>query len=152
MKGTSVRLSLSVVCPLVMLGMALLAIPVQAQTRAYVTNTFSNSVSVIDTTSNTVVATVGVGANPAELAITPDGTRAYVANESSSSVSVIDTASSTVVATVPVGVTPFGVAITPGIGPPTNKDQCKDGGWETFTFPEKFKNQGDCVSFVETGK
>jgi hypothetical protein len=39
-----------------------------------------------------------------------------------------------------------------GIGPPTNKDQCKDGGWKTFTIPRKFKNQGDCVSFVNTGK
>jgi hypothetical protein len=39
-----------------------------------------------------------------------------------------------------------------GIGPPTNKDQCKDGGWKTFTIPRKFKNQGDCVSFVNPGK
>jgi uncharacterized repeat protein (TIGR03803 family) len=39
-----------------------------------------------------------------------------------------------------------------GVGPPTNKDQCKDGGWKTFTTPRKFKNQGDCVSFVNTGK
>lgn len=38
----------------------------------------------------------------------------------------------------------------PGIGPPTSKDQCKDGGWMTFTTP-KFKNQGDCVSYVATG-
>ena len=33
---------------------------------------------------------------------------------------------------------------------PTTKDQCKDGGWETFTSLG-FKNQGDCVSFVATG-
>lgn len=32
---------------------------------------------------------------------------------------------------------------------PTSKDQCKGGGWTAY--PE-FKNQGDCVSFVETGK
>ncbi len=31
---------------------------------------------------------------------------------------------------------------------PTDKDQCKDGGWQTFGV---FKNQGDCVSFVATG-
>ncbi len=30
---------------------------------------------------------------------------------------------------------------------PTNKDQCKDGGWMTFTNPS-FKNQGQCVSSV----
>jgi hypothetical protein len=31
---------------------------------------------------------------------------------------------------------------------PETKDECKDGGFATF---EMFKNQGDCVSFVETG-
>ena len=31
---------------------------------------------------------------------------------------------------------------------PTDKDQCKEDGWKTFTDPS-FKNQGDCVSFVE---
>jgi hypothetical protein len=40
---------------------------------------------------------------------------------------------------------------TPGIGPPVNKDQCKGDRWKVFTIPEKFKNQGDCVSFVNTG-
>lgn len=43
-----------------------------------------------------------------------------------------------------------------GIGdacdPPANKDQCKNGGWRNFTFPRKFRNQGDCVSFVNTGR
>ena len=31
---------------------------------------------------------------------------------------------------------------------PTSKDQCKDGGWQSYGI---FKNQGDCVSFVATG-
>ena len=30
---------------------------------------------------------------------------------------------------------------------PSSKDECKDGGWQTFDDPA-FKNQGDCVSFV----
>ncbi len=34
------------------------------------------------------------------------------------------------------------------IGPPTNKNQCKDNGWRIFNNPS-FKNQGDCVSYVE---
>lgn len=33
---------------------------------------------------------------------------------------------------------------------PTNKDQCKNNGWKNYGT--KFKNQGDCVSFVNTGK
>lgn len=36
------------------------------------------------------------------------------------------------------------------VGPPTDKDQCKKGGWQTFDNPP-FKNQGDCVSYVATG-
>jgi quercetin dioxygenase-like cupin family protein len=40
----------------------------------------------------------------------------------------------------------------PLCGPPTNKDQCKADGWMTFNFPRSFENQGDCVSYVETGK
>jgi hypothetical protein len=39
-----------------------------------------------------------------------------------------------------------------GIGPPTTKDQCKNNGWQTFNLPRTFKNQGDCIQFVNTGK
>jgi YVTN family beta-propeller protein len=87
--------------------------PTQAQPFAYVTNSNSGSVSVIATTTNTVVATVGVGDRPVAVGITPDGSRAYVANSNSNSVSVINTASNTVVATVAVESFPQGVAITP---------------------------------------
>ena len=34
--------------------------------------------------------------------------------------------------------------------PPTDKDQCKNGGWKNFGT--RFKNQGQCVRFVNTGK
>jgi hypothetical protein len=37
-------------------------------------------------------------------------------------------------------------------GGPTNKDQCKKGGWQNFTSPRPFKNQGDCIQFVNTGR
>ena len=43
-------------------------------------------------------------------------------------------------------------AFRPGTGPPTGKDQCKDGGWQNFDIPRMFKNQGDCVQFVKIGK
>lgn len=35
-----------------------------------------------------------------------------------------------------------------GIADPVEKSECKDGSWETSGF----KNQGQCVKFVETGK
>ncbi len=37
-------------------------------------------------------------------------------------------------------------------GPPTNKDQCKNNGWKRFDTPRTFKNQGDCIQYVNTGK
>jgi YVTN family beta-propeller protein len=84
------------------------------------------------------------------LAITPNGAQVYVTSFASNSVSVVDTATNTVLTAVAVGVGPSNVAITPGIGPPTNKDQCKKGGWKAFTVPGKFKNQGQCVNFANS--
>ena len=78
-------------------------------TRAYVTNQTSNNVSVINTATNTVVATVTVGTTPAGVSVSPDGSFVYVTNRTSNNVSVINTATNTVVATVTVGTDPVGV-------------------------------------------
>jgi hypothetical protein len=40
----------------------------------------------------------------------------------------------------------------PLVGPPIDKDECKKDGWRAFEFPRVFKNQGDCIKFVNTGK
>jgi YVTN family beta-propeller protein len=81
----------------------------------YVANDTFNSVSVIATATNVVVATVGVGSSGAEgVAVTPDGNFVYVASPSGGGmVSVIATASSTVAATVGVGSFPNAVAVSP---------------------------------------
>ena len=76
-------------------------------------------------------------------------------------------------ATVPVSSTQYYVAADAGatdgttgfaLGPidlisvvppsPTTKAQCKNGGWTGYVDSngQRFKNQGDCVSFVENGK
>ncbi|MEP7346767.1 MAG: hypothetical protein ABI877_15955 [Gemmatimonadaceae bacterium] len=34
------------------------------------------------------------------------------------------------------------------VGPPTNANQCKNGGWKTFNTPRTFRNQADCILFV----
>ena len=109
--------------------MAASARPAAAAPFAYVANSDSNTVSVIDTATNKVVATVGVGVNPSGVAVTPDGTHAYVANNGSNNVSVIDTASNTVVATVPVGVGPDGVAVTPDGKAAKLQRWPRAGGW-----------------------
>lgn len=78
--------------------------------------TVTGMVSAIDTTTNSVVATIaGVGAGPAGLAVTPDGRKLYVGDIdfSDSNVYVIDTATDTITGTIPVGIQPRGVAVTP---------------------------------------
>ena len=80
---------------------------------AYITNYNSNTVSVINTSSNTVIATVDVRNNPHGVAVNPAGTKVYVTNEEDKTVSVIDTATNTVTATVNVGKQPYGVAVNP---------------------------------------
>jgi YVTN family beta-propeller protein len=80
-------------------------------TRAYITNNGSGTVSVINTTTNTVTGSpITVGLTPFGVGITPDGTRAYVANQGANTVSVIDTATNTASA-ITAGTGPFGVAI-----------------------------------------
>ncbi len=83
-----------------------------AQALAYVANFGSDNVSVIDTSSNTVIATVMVGTQPQGVAITPDGTSVYVAN-CGGDVWVIDTSSNKVASKFLVGGCPTGVAVTP---------------------------------------
>jgi len=103
-----------------MMGIWTLSQLAYAQAKVYVANTGSPlgkqvllSVSVIDASNNTVVATVAAQDTPWGVAIGPDGTRAYVTNSQSSSVSVFDTSSNSLVANVVVGNGPTGVAVTP---------------------------------------
>ena len=108
MQSTKHCLSLSIVCLIGWLGAALLTVPAQAQPFAYVTNDDSDTVSVIDTATNTVVETI------------------------------------------PVGVRPVAVALTPAPQTPTSKEHCKHDGYLKFGPPAgPFKNQGQCVSYVE---
>ena len=39
-------------------------------------------------------------------------------------------------------------------GVATAKDECKNGGWADLTRTDgsSFKNQGDCIQYVNTGK
>ncbi len=78
---------------------------------AYITNSGDTTVSVIDTATNKVTATVNVGSNPYGVAVNPKGTKVYVASDVNDAVSVIDTATNKVTATVPVGSDPWGVAV-----------------------------------------
>ncbi|MFF8373804.1 YncE family protein [Streptomyces lydicus] len=79
--------------------------------RGYVANRASNTLSVIDTATNTVTATIAAAGGPTFLAVSPDGTRAYVTLFDDGALGVIDTATNTV--TIPVGNGPTCIAVTP---------------------------------------
>lgn len=105
---------------------------------AYVTNETDETVSVIATASNSVVATIplAVGSKPRGIAISPDGQTAWVANSGDDTVSVIFTGTNTLFGgpiSLPGGAMPDGIAISP------------DGG---FAFVAQ---QGNDVSIVNTG-
>ena len=81
---------------------------------ACVVNHSDNTVSVINTSWNTVLSTVPVGEGPRGLVMDPANRCAYVTNNSSSTLSVISPPFySTVVATVPAGGSPCLVATNP---------------------------------------
>ncbi|MCB0573626.1 MAG: beta-propeller fold lactonase family protein [Saprospiraceae bacterium] len=82
-----------------------------AQT-AYVANFGSNTVSVINTATNTVTATINVGTNPYGVSVSPDGTKVYVTNNGDNTVSVISTATNAVTATITVGDAPRGIIVS----------------------------------------
>ena len=85
----------------------------------------------------------------------PAGVNAEVSNNGNGTFTTQNLGGGTVTVTVD------GVASTvaPGhrrrltrVNLPTDKDQCKKDGWKAFHYGNaKFKNQGDCVSFVATG-
>ena len=102
---------------------------------AYVTNFGNNdfsligtTVSVVDISSQAIVATVTLGIQPAGIAITPDGSFAYVSNYNTlyegsgyddlvagkGTVEIIDIQTNTVISpTIRVGLSPAAVAISP---------------------------------------
>lgn len=84
-------------------------------TRVYVTNTNSQNVSVIDTSMNTVIATVslsGLGSGgPSGVAAAPDSSKVYVA-DANRRLFVIDTTTNAVVATVTASASISDLAVT----------------------------------------
>ncbi|NQV34188.1 MAG: YncE family protein [Phycisphaeraceae bacterium] len=92
--------------------------PVLGQHYAYVSNMGipgdpnNDDLSIVDLSTNTVVATVPVGDVPQGVAINPAGTAVYVANTVSGDFTVIDTVTH-ISTTLPAGLFPVGVAIHP---------------------------------------
>jgi YVTN family beta-propeller protein len=82
----------------------------------YMTNFNSDSVSVINPSTNTVISTIPAGPVPFGIAFNPNNGNMYVTNAGNNTVSVINPSTNTFVATIPVGSVPFGIAFNPNNG------------------------------------
>ena len=80
---------------------------------AYVANSESSSISLINTRTKRTIDRIPVDMGPQFPVLTPDGTKVYVANAGSNTVSVIDKTTMSVAATIPVGASPMGIAFSP---------------------------------------
>lgn len=81
---------------------------------AYVTDSKTGLVWVVDTATNTLAASIPTPAGAEGIAFSPDGKRALVVEPNANSVAVIDTATRTLLpAAIAVGALPKGIAIAP---------------------------------------
>lgn len=80
---------------------------------AYVNNYGSNSVSAIETSTNTVTNTISVGTNPGPTVLSGDGSKVYVGNNGTNTVSVISTSTNSVTGTIQIGGGPCNIVLTP---------------------------------------
>jgi YVTN family beta-propeller protein len=133
--ATSVLLVVAVVITVIAVAVVPKPIPPQCKMPvAYVTNYGDNTISVIDTNTNLVLATIPVGTTPDAVAVTPDGTRIYVTNLGSNTVSVIDTATNLVLTTF-------------DMNQPTSVEISPDGTWAYVT---SYLSSGNTISIIAT--
>ena len=77
----------------------------------YVVNGQSDTVSIVDTNTNTVDKTIPAGKNPVDVVVDNEKNRIYVANNSSNTVSIVDTNTNTVDKTIPAGKNPWSIGL-----------------------------------------
>ena len=83
-------------------------------TTVYATDFGTDTVSFIDTTSNTVTSTVPVGISPNSACISPNGINLYVSNFNGDSVSVVNTTTRSLTATISLPTTnPVNCVVSP---------------------------------------
>jgi YVTN family beta-propeller protein len=104
----------SVVVPAIPVGFGTRSVAISPDGRfAYVAIQFEGRVTIVDTATNAVVATVDTGGQPTGLKTTPDGSRVYVANSTTGTVSVIDATTNTIVSTILVELNPQDLEMSP---------------------------------------
>jgi YVTN family beta-propeller protein len=81
--------------------------------RLFIACEASNSLIVLNTQSEKIVAEIAIGSQPHFVCLSPDENKAYVSNRASDNVSVVDTKSYQVLANISVGDEPHEMALTP---------------------------------------
>jgi YVTN family beta-propeller protein len=82
-------------------------------TRAFIANSGSNNIAVIDTQTDTVMGLVGVGDTPYGIVFNPTDNRFYVANSGGNTITIIDPETRMAVGSIAVGRGPHGIGIKP---------------------------------------
>lgn len=82
-------------------------------TTAYVSDFNGQAVSVVDTATGTVTASIPAGGYTQDVAVNTAGTTVYAATAFPNTVAVIDTSTNTVTANVPLAGIPTGIALNP---------------------------------------
>jgi YVTN family beta-propeller protein len=82
----------------------------------FVVNKFSNTVAVIDSSTDQIITQIPVDASPVRICMSPDRLKAYVSNGQDATASVIDAVTLATSATIPVGASPQESAVTPDGG------------------------------------
>jgi YVTN family beta-propeller protein len=88
----------------------------QQAAQLFVTVSASDSVAVINSSTNQIITQIPVGRSPIRIAMTPDGRKAYVSSPPDGTLSVIDTANRVVTSTISVGRDAQELAVTPDGG------------------------------------
>ena len=107
--------------------------------RVYVANRGSNTISVIDGSTNLKMADVHVGNSPIDVAVNPSSSLVYVTNIESGTVSVIDGITNTVSSTIKVGNIPYAIAVNPA----TNMTYVTDIGDGSISILQNSKIDSD---------
>jgi len=81
--------------------------------RLYVANLGSDSISVVDTASDTVLGTTPVGDAPYRVVITPDGSRLYACEYFGGTIRCLDAETMALIDVIPFAGNPLGLAISP---------------------------------------
>jgi len=123
--------------------------------RLYVANGDADTVSVVDTATDTVVRTIRlapyegaqVGSNPDALALSADGDTLYVANSGNNDVAVLDARSGRIRGLIPTGWYPSSASIVDGrllvanakgLGAGPNDGPNHPNPYGTFTAPDQY--------------